>query len=241
MCLFGCRPPGMLTLYYGGWSYPLWALPPLARTPTHVAGPGGAGHQPAIAPHLGVAEGRTLPGRSVDLGDRGTHVDGERGAARAGPSPPCPGPAPRPPPSRASGSRPTCSCAGRCQWWKALASTVRWPPRSAPSARRRHRRCCRPRPGPRRSRPSPWSPALACPGESRRSTLASTQLRTPSSSARVIGGTAVEIRARRAETLDAAYAANPCRFGDRRPSPPKLPTAAWINQPTIQNDAQKRS
>ena len=54
-------------------------------------------------------------------------------------------------------------------------------------------------------------------------------------------GTAAEIRARRAETLDAAYAANPCRFGNRRPSPPKLPTAAWINKPTIENDAQKKS
>ncbi len=63
-------------------------------------------------------------------------------------------------------------------------------------------------------------------------------LHTPAS---VHYGTAAEIRARRAETLDAAYAANPCRFGNRRPSPPKLPTAAWINQPTIQNDAQKRS
>jgi putative transposase len=52
-------------------------------------------------------------------------------------------------------------------------------------------------------------------------------------------GTAAEIRARRAETLDAAYAANPARFGNRRPNPPKLPTAAWINKPTIGNDAQK--
>ena len=54
-------------------------------------------------------------------------------------------------------------------------------------------------------------------------------------------GTATEIRARRAETLDAAYAANPCRFGNRRPSPPKLPTVAWINKPTIETDAQKKS
>jgi hypothetical protein len=37
------------------------------------------------------------------------------------------------------------------------------------------------------------------------------------------------------------YAANPCRFGNRRPSPPKRPTAAWINKPTIENDAQKKS
>jgi len=51
-------------------------------------------------------------------------------------------------------------------------------------------------------------------------------LHTPAS---VHYGTAVEIRARRAETLDAA---NPRRFGNRHPSPPKLPTAAWINKPT---------
>jgi putative transposase len=63
-------------------------------------------------------------------------------------------------------------------------------------------------------------------------------LHTPAS---VHYGTAQEIRAKRAETLDAAYAANPCRFGNRRPSPPKLPTAAWINKPTIDNDAQKKS
>ena len=43
-------------------------------------------------------------------------------------------------------------------------------------------------------------------------------------------GTAVEIRAQRAATLDAAYAANPTRF-TRRPQPPKLPTIAWINEP----------
>ncbi len=44
-------------------------------------------------------------------------------------------------------------------------------------------------------------------------------------------GTAAEVRAKRAETLDAAYAANPARFR-HRPAPPKLPTAAWINEPT---------
>jgi putative transposase len=63
-------------------------------------------------------------------------------------------------------------------------------------------------------------------------------LHTPAS---VHYGTAPEIRACRAETLNAAYAANPARFGNRRPSPPKLPTAAWINKPTIENDAQKKS
>jgi putative transposase len=45
-------------------------------------------------------------------------------------------------------------------------------------------------------------------------------------------GTATEIRLQRAATLDAAYAANPARFRHRRPQPPKLPTVAWINEPT---------
>ncbi len=52
-------------------------------------------------------------------------------------------------------------------------------------------------------------------------------LHTPAS---VHYGTAVEIRAQRTRTLDAAYAANPTRF-TRAPSPPKLPTVAWINEP----------
>ncbi len=46
-------------------------------------------------------------------------------------------------------------------------------------------------------------------------------LHTPAS---VHYGTADEIRAQRAVTLDAAYAANPARFGHRPPQPPKLPT-----------------
>lgn len=45
-------------------------------------------------------------------------------------------------------------------------------------------------------------------------------------------GTAAEIRVQRAVTLDAAYAANPARFRHRRPQPPKLPTVAWINEPS---------
>ncbi|WP_219068365.1 DDE-type integrase/transposase/recombinase, partial [Candidatus Mycobacterium methanotrophicum] len=45
-------------------------------------------------------------------------------------------------------------------------------------------------------------------------------------------GTATQVQAQRAATLDAAYAANPARFRHRRPTPPKLPTIAWINQPT---------
>ena len=39
----------------------------------------------------------------------------------------------------------------------------------------------------------------------------------------------LEIRAQRAGT---AYTATPARFRHRRPTPPKLPTIAWINPPT---------
>src|SRR5690606_30335844 len=52
-------------------------------------------------------------------------------------------------------------------------------------------------------------------------------LHTPAS---VHFGPADKIRAERAEVLDAAYAANPDRFR-RRPTPPPVPGAAWINQP----------
>ncbi len=54
-------------------------------------------------------------------------------------------------------------------------------------------------------------------------------LHTPAS---VHYGTATQIRAQRQVTLDAAYAANPGRFTRQRPEAPKLPTAAWINQPS---------
>jgi putative transposase len=54
-------------------------------------------------------------------------------------------------------------------------------------------------------------------------------LHTPAS---VHYGTAGEIRAQRAATLDAAYAANPARFRHRPPVPPRLPTSAWINEPS---------
>jgi len=54
-------------------------------------------------------------------------------------------------------------------------------------------------------------------------------LHTPAS---VHYGTAAEVRAQRQLTLDAAYAAHPERFGHCRPAPPKLPTIAWINQPS---------
>lgn len=54
--------------------------------------------------------------------------------------------------------------------------------------------------------------------------------------------TADEVRAQRGETLDAAYALNPARFHHRKPSPPKLPTIAWINQPPTEEElAQKAS
>jgi putative transposase len=52
-------------------------------------------------------------------------------------------------------------------------------------------------------------------------------LHTPAS---VHHGTAHQIRARRAVTLNAAYTAHPHRF-TAPPMPPQLPNAAWINQP----------
>jgi putative transposase len=54
-------------------------------------------------------------------------------------------------------------------------------------------------------------------------------LHTPAS---VHYGTAVEVRDQRQRTLDAAHAAHPHRFGQRRPQPPRAPTVAWINQPS---------
>ena len=54
-------------------------------------------------------------------------------------------------------------------------------------------------------------------------------LHTPAS---VHYGTATEIRAQRQQTLDTAHATHPHRFGNRRPQAPKLPTTAWINQPS---------
>jgi len=52
-------------------------------------------------------------------------------------------------------------------------------------------------------------------------------------------GTATEIRAQRQTTLDAAYKAQPDRFS-RRPTAPKLPESAWINQPTQEALIQSR-
>jgi len=54
-------------------------------------------------------------------------------------------------------------------------------------------------------------------------------LHTPAS---VHYNTANEIRRQRAATLDAAFAANPARFCGQRPTPPKLPIVAWINDPS---------
>jgi putative transposase len=53
-------------------------------------------------------------------------------------------------------------------------------------------------------------------------------LHTPAS---VHFGTAEGVREQRAATLATAYAAHPERF-TRRPQPPKIPTTAWINEPT---------
>jgi putative transposase len=61
-------------------------------------------------------------------------------------------------------------------------------------------------------------------------------LHTPAS---IHFGTAEKIRADRADVLAAAYARNPERFG-RRPEPPKLPTAAWINPPNEHTRLQNK-
>jgi putative transposase len=60
-------------------------------------------------------------------------------------------------------------------------------------------------------------------------------LHTPAS---VHDGTAHQIRAHRARVLAAAYTANPERFR-RQPAPPKLPEAAWINQPEAKIETQE--
>jgi len=45
-------------------------------------------------------------------------------------------------------------------------------------------------------------------------------------------GQAQALHAKRQRVLDAAYAATPERFVRRPPTPPGLPTAAWVNKPT---------
>jgi putative transposase len=44
-------------------------------------------------------------------------------------------------------------------------------------------------------------------------------------------GLAADMRLIRQATLDAAFAANPIRFKNKRPQLPPMPTAAWINPP----------
>lgn len=62
-------------------------------------------------------------------------------------------------------------------------------------------------------------------------------LHTPAS---VHYGTATEIREQRAATLNAAYTANPDRFRRRQPTPPRLPTIAWINDPSREAKIQSK-
>ena len=50
-------------------------------------------------------------------------------------------------------------------------------------------------------------------------------------------GRADAVHAERARVLHAAYAANPERFVRRPPTPPALPTAAWINKPARPEEA----
>jgi putative transposase len=50
-------------------------------------------------------------------------------------------------------------------------------------------------------------------------------------------GRAAALHAERQRVLDAAYAATPERFVRGQPTPPTLPTAAWINKPTPQEAA----
>lgn len=61
--------------------------------------------------------------------------------------------------------------------------------------------------------------------------------------ASVHDGTAVQIQARRIQTLHAAYLANPGRFRGQRPYPPPLPAKVWINKPpaTIQSETTPHS
>ena len=44
-------------------------------------------------------------------------------------------------------------------------------------------------------------------------------------------GRAPAITAARGQVLDAAYAANPERFVNKPPQPPRIADAAWINPP----------
>ena len=48
-----------------------------------------------------------------------------------------------------------------------------------------------------------------------------------------------QLHAARQRVLDAAYAATPERFVRRPPTPPELPTAAWINKPDTRRPLTK--
>ena len=61
-------------------------------------------------------------------------------------------------------------------------------------------------------------------------------MHTPQS---VHDGTWREIRRRRQEVLDAAYAARPDRFRGRRPQAPALPARTWINKPRPTIESQE--
>jgi putative transposase len=50
-------------------------------------------------------------------------------------------------------------------------------------------------------------------------------------------GRAAEVHFARQRVLDAAYAASPERFVRRPPTPPAVPTAAWINKPATTEEA----
>src|SRR4051794_41966913 len=50
-------------------------------------------------------------------------------------------------------------------------------------------------------------------------------------------GRAEAIHAERQSVLDAAYNRTPERFVRRAPTPPSVPTAAWINKPTSTEEA----
>jgi putative transposase len=63
-------------------------------------------------------------------------------------------------------------------------------------------------------------------------------LHTPAS---VHYGSAKAVQQRRTLVLDAAYAAHPERFMNKAPTPPALPSVAWINKPQPPEDTQKKS
>jgi transposase InsO family protein/transposase len=54
-------------------------------------------------------------------------------------------------------------------------------------------------------------------------------------------GRAAQIREQRQVTLNAAFRANPSRFKNKRPQPPRLPTAAWINPPHMEKKVARHS